>query len=201
MRQHYWSPVALLFGVCDMANINLLPWRENNRVRNNKRYQLVLITVACFGVMVSYLFNQYFESRITRQFIRNQFIKSEGLKLDDKFVEIRKLRETREQLIERMQLIQDLQGNRPIIVRIFDELVHVTPDALYLTSIKLVDSKISLHGNAESNSYVSELMRNIENSKWFSDANLIRVNQDNLGLNSFDIVLNKVEPNVDNESE
>ena len=111
-----------------MTNINLLPWREKLRQKQQKNYQIILILVVAFGIILSSLLNQHFDSRIENQTSRNNFLSKEVNKLDEKIIEIKELHETREQLIERMKLIQNLQGSRPIIVRIFDELVVAVPD-------------------------------------------------------------------------
>ncbi len=57
--------------------------------------------------------------------------------LDQQIAEIRDLRQKREQLLARMRVIQELQGNRPVIVRVFDELVRTLAKGVYFTSMKL----------------------------------------------------------------
>ena len=59
------------------------------------------------------------------------------------------------QLVERMKIIQDLQGNRPIAARVFDQLVRTLPDGVYFTDVKMVGQSISIDGAAESNNLVS----------------------------------------------
>ena len=58
-----------------------------------------------------------------------------------------------------MRVIQELQGNRPIIVRVLDELVRTVPDGVYYKTLKASDSTVSIEGVAESNNRVSNLMR------------------------------------------
>ena len=55
---------------------------------------------------------------------RNQFLQRHIDDLDKEIAEIRDLRKTKEELLSRMRVIQELQGNRPVIVRIFDEMVR-----------------------------------------------------------------------------
>ena len=182
-----------------MTKINLLPWREKRRQKQQKDYQLFLIMVAIFGFFISYLLNQYFDVKINNQLKRNQFLITEIEYLDEKIIEIKELHQTRKQLIERMKLIQDLQGNRPIIVRIFDELVTSVPDDLFLTEVKLKGDQISLMGSSKSHQNVSSFMRNLDTSDWFSDPGLIHVNQNSDGLSNFEILLQQIEPMFDEE--
>jgi type IV pilus assembly protein PilN len=116
--------------------------------------------------------------------------------LDKKIGEIESLKTKRKQLLNRMKIIQDLQGTRPIIVRIFDELVRTLPDGLYYESLKREGDLITIKGVAESNNRISSLMRNFELSDWFSDPNLTDVSaKDKAGTNNqFDMTVLQVTP-------
>ena len=74
-----------------------------------------------------------------------------------------------------MKIIQDLQGNRPIAARVFDQLVRTLPDGVYFTDLKMTGQLISVEGAAESNNLVSSLMRNLEASEWLKSPNLTEV--------------------------
>lgn len=74
-----------------------------------------------------------------------------------------------------MKVIQDLQGKRPVIVRVFDELVRTLPDGLFYTDLKRTGDRVSIVGMAESNSRVSTLMRQFDESDWFTSPNLSNV--------------------------
>ena len=76
------------------------------------------------------------ESQIAYQNQRNQFIQNETKKMEQQIKEIRELKKKRESLIERMKVIQDLQGNRPVVVKIFDEVVRTVPDGVYYKNVK-----------------------------------------------------------------
>ena len=71
-----------------------------------------------------------------------------------------------------MKVIEELQGQRPLMVHLFDELVKTLPDGVYLTSIKQTGSAVTLEGIAQSNARVSAFMRNIEASEWLTDPKL-----------------------------
>src|SRR5690554_7113063 len=78
-------------------------------------------------------------------------------------------------LIERMELIQALQSNRPIIVRVFDEVARAVPDDLYFTDISIKGTNVLVKGVAKSNNRVSALMRNFDQSDWFTNPALVKV--------------------------
>lgn len=110
-----------------MARINLLPWREQRREERKKRFQLVLLGVLLSAVALVVGADRYLNAALSAQQARNAFVREQIVLLDTRIAEIRDLRERRTQLLERMKIIQDLQGNRPIIARIFDQLVRTLP--------------------------------------------------------------------------
>ena len=71
-----------------------------------------------------------------------------------------------------MRVIQELQGNRPIIVRILDQLVRTVPDGVFYTNLSTADKVITIRGVAESNNRVSSLMRRLDASDWLAEPNL-----------------------------
>jgi len=78
----------------------------------------------------------------------------------------------RRSLIERMEVIQDLQGSRPSIVHLFTEIVSTVPNGVYLGSLAQTGSNLLINGEAESNARVSTYMRNLQASAWLKDPNL-----------------------------
>ena len=71
-----------------------------------------------------------------------------------------------------MEVIQSLQGNRPVIVRVFDEFVRILPEGVYFEKLKMTGNDIDIEGVSESNNRISRLMRNMDDSEWFDAPNL-----------------------------
>ena len=158
-----------------MARINLLPWREQLREERKQRFLVTLAGVLIVAGGIVFLADQYLNAAITQQNARNEFIRNEISALDSRIKEISELKTRRQQLVERMKIIQDLQGNRPIAARIFDQLVRTLPDGVYFTDVKMSGKSVSIEGAAESNNLVSSLMRNQDASDWLAAPNLTEV--------------------------
>ena len=158
-----------------MARINLLPWREQLREERKQQFLVTLVGVLIVAGGVVFLGDQYLNAQIEQQNARNEFIRKEISALDSRIKEISELKTRRQQLVERMKIIQDLQGNRPIAARVFDQLVRTLPDGVYFTDLKMVGQTISIQGAAESNNLVSSLMRNQDGSDWLMAPNLTAV--------------------------
>lgn len=80
--------------------------------------------------------NQAINGAIERQVARNNYINQQIVVVDERIKQIGDLKARRQQLLERMRIIQDLQGNRPISGRIFDQLARTLPDGVYFTEVK-----------------------------------------------------------------
>jgi type IV pilus assembly protein PilN len=158
-----------------MANINLLPWRERQREERKQQFMVQLGIAAVLAAAVIGVADRIVNSSIDNQREVNDYLRSQITVLDQKLAEIRQLQEQKKALTARMAVIQELQGNRPIIVRLFDELVRTLPDGVYYNSVMRTNDSISLQGVAESNSRISALMRDLDASDWFADPDLRQV--------------------------
>lgn len=156
-----------------MARINLLPWRESLRKERQKKFISISAFTAAFFVVLAGFIHIQINGAIEYQHRRNRFIENEIKILDDKIKEIKKLESTKKALIERMNIIKDLQANRPGVVHLFDELVQTLPDGLYLTAVKQSGKSLNISGKAESNSVVSSYMDNIDDSDWLTSPTLV----------------------------
>lgn len=158
-----------------MARINLLPWREQLREERRKRFLTALVGVVVLAACVVLIADYSIRSAIDRQTARNAYVSKEIAQLDERIKQISELKARRQQLLERMNIIQDLQGNRSISGRIFDQLVRTLPDGVYFTQVKMADKVIAITGVAESNNRVSDLMRNFDASQWLQAPTLTEV--------------------------
>lgn len=180
-----------------MAKINLRPWREELRKERQKEYVGVLILVLMAAFTMWWFVSGAYSSAISAQEYRNQYVQKQTSALDKKIKEIQELRTKRQELLDRMRLIQDLQGNRPVIVRMFDEMARVMPEELFLSSVSSKGTLFTIQGQASSNDQISQLMRNFDSSPWFTNPNLLGVKAGDNGYNSFDMLVNQSTPVVE----
>jgi type IV pilus assembly protein PilN len=180
-----------------MSNINLLPWRDELRRDRKRAFLGYLALAALLGVVAVALWIHLVNLRIETQQARNALLTREISALDAQVNEIHELKKRREQVLARMRVIQELQANRPDVVRVFDELVRVIPPGVYLESLSRQGNAISLVGYAESNNRISTFMRSLESSVKFQEPNLTRVTADpRLGEqgNRFDLRIKVTKP-------
>lgn len=155
-----------------MAHINLLPWRERLREERKREFFSIMIGVVIIAAGLVLLVDRYFTGAINTQTARNDFLRREIVVLDERVSEINQLRQQKEDIRARMNVITDLQGTRPVIVRIFDELVKTLPEGVYYRSIERTGDIIEIEGVAESYSRITELLRRLDDSQWFMNTDL-----------------------------
>jgi len=155
-----------------MAKINLLPWRDELRKQRQQEFFVMLGIAAAIAVGIWGAVHLYHTQLIEYHQARNSFIKIEIDKLDKKIAEIRQLQKEKERLLARMRAIEQLQGNRPLVVRLFDELVDSLPEGVSLLGLTQKGTDITINGVAQSNARVSNFMRNLDASSWLANPQL-----------------------------
>lgn len=155
-----------------MRKINLLPWREELRREAQRNFMILLIVAAVVAAGCVFAVNRYFEAQISNQNQRNAYLNTEIAKLDRQIARIAELDETRSRLLERKRVIEDLQANRTLMVRLFDQLVRTVPTGIRLLNARQVGDQITITGTSQSNARVSTYLRNLEASGVLHDPQL-----------------------------
>jgi type IV pilus assembly protein PilN len=159
-----------------VATINLLPWRAELKEHLKQRFFIHLTFAAIFSLFLVFILHLIISKRLDVQLKRNVDLQNVVTSYDQKNVEVKEMEKQKLQLLLQINHVQQLSADRANIVRIFNELVRVMPPGVYLTSLKRNQSKITLTGEADSDSHVSELIRLIEKSYLFSIAKLTEIN-------------------------
>jgi len=186
-----------------MTKINLLPWRETHRREKNNEFYLVLGLVAALAAGAGFGGLQYAKDKVQFQEKRNARLNTEIDLLQEELAAIRELETTKNNLLARMKIIQELQGQRPQIVHTFYEVATRLPDGVFLTTMKQFGTnQLIIEGRAESNARVSALMRRMDRSEYFSDPTLdvIKANVDD-GISEFKLSVIQKTPKAEGEAE
>lgn len=155
-----------------MAHINLLPWRAELNKQKQREFAFTVgggMVVAALVVLLSHV---HFEGKIENQNQRNSFLQAEIDILNKRISRIKELEKMKDNLLARMNVIQELQSSRPESVHLMDELVRTLPEGVFLNSFAQKTRKLEMSGVAQSNARVSDYMRNIDGSEWFTGPRL-----------------------------
>ncbi len=171
-----------------MSRINLLPWRARRREKRQKHFLATLVATALISAAAVGSVYFYFQNAIEFQVERNNYLRQETAALDIKIEEIKELDAIKAAVIQRIQIIEQLQLLRPQIVHLFDEWLDTLPEGVYLTGIEqlgpappkvgdpptLTSNGIArIRGTAQSNGRVSTYMNQLDASEWLADPQLV----------------------------
>lgn len=182
--------------------INLLPWREELRQEKKKQFGTLTVLMMFLAAAIVGLIHLQMVTKIDYQLSRNKFMSVEISKLDKEIAEISELRKVRRSLVERMEVIQDLQRSRPSIVHLFTEIVKTVPNGVFLESLVQTGDNLLMNGQAESNARVSTYMRNLDASDWLKEPNLKVIEIEDIKVNrisTFTLTVKQTSPDADED--
>ena len=159
-----------------MILINLLPHREERRRQRKRLFFVGLGVAAAGGVLGALLWFGAVQQLTQIQQTRNTYLRTEIGRLEGQIKDIASLRTEIEGLKARQRAVEDLQLNRNVPVHLLDELVRMTPEGIYLNSIKQTDGVVLVSGLAQTNERVSEFLRTAQtDSPWLDRMELVEI--------------------------
>lgn len=171
-----------------MIRINLLPHRQIRRAERQREFNLMLVASAIAAAAIIFLGNTIINAKTSAQIERNARLEAANAKLDKEIEEIKELKFQIQSVLERKQVVENLQSNRSQAVVVLDELSRQLPEGTYLKSINQQGNTIELKGVADTNARVATLVRNLSVSEWMESPNLIEIKAvtiNNLKYNEF----------------
>jgi type IV pilus assembly protein PilN len=124
------------------------------------------------GAIIAILFFFALDMQISRQNSRNSQWENEIKVVDQKIAEIEKLKQRRQELIDRMNAIDKLQQSRNIPVHLYSDLPTLVSSGVYLGYMNYDNRIVKVGGLAESNPRLSSMLRNIDNSQWLGNGSI-----------------------------
>lgn len=188
-----------------MASINLLPWRDELRRKRQKNFAVTAGVAVALMAGVVFAVEWQLQQFIDFQNSRNAYLEEQITVLDQSLKSIKELDEQKASMIARMEIITQLQASRPEVVHLFDELVRTMPEGVYFENIEQKNRVVTISGVAQSNAFVSALMRNLNKSDWLDGAALQEIisrgneGNDLLRLAQFKLSVTQTNPNVPDE--
>jgi type IV pilus assembly protein PilN len=158
-----------------MMRINLLPHRQIKRAERQRQFGLLSLITAAAAAAAVFMGWQYLSLKKEHQIERNGRLEKAITNLDKEIVDIKNLKDQINSVLERKQIVENLQTNRSQSVVILDELSRQLPEGLFLKNIKQQGNLITIDGVADTNARVATLVRNLSVSNWMESPNLIEI--------------------------
>jgi type IV pilus assembly protein PilN len=183
-----------------MIRVNLLPHRQIRREARQREFGLMAVFSAIAASAIIFLGYTYINAKINAQTERNTRLDTAIVKLDKEIADIKDLKDQISTMLERKQVVENLQTNRSQAVVVLDELSRQLPEGMYLKNIKQQGNVISIEGVADTNARVATLVRNLSTSNWMESPSLVEIKSvmvNTLKQNAFALNVNIKVPKVE----
>ncbi|MES2012271.1 MAG: PilN domain-containing protein [Pseudomonadota bacterium] len=185
-----------------MIRVNLLPHRQLRREARQREFGLMAGFSAIAAAVIVFMGWSLINNQTDAQTSRNGRLDAAIVKLDKEIADIKDLKDQISIMLERKQVVENLQTNRSQAVVVLDEISRQLPEGMYLKSIKQKDKVITIEGVADTNARVATLVRNLSVSNWMESPNLVEIKSmvvNNVKQNAFTLSVNIKTPKVESE--
>jgi type IV pilus assembly protein PilN len=158
-----------------MIRVNLLPHRQLRREARQRQFGLMVAFTAAVAVALVFMAYTVINTKIKSQTERNNRITAAIAKLDKEIADIKELKNQISTVLERKQVVENLQINRSQAVILLDEISRQLPDGMFLKSIKQAGDLITIEGVADTNARVATLVRNFDRSARLTAPSLVEI--------------------------
>lgn len=185
-----------------MIRVNLLPHRQIRREAKQREFGLMALFSAVAAAAIVFMGYSIISGKVESQLERNQRLDAAIVKLDKEIADIKDLKDQISAMLERKQVVENLQMNRSQAVVVFDELSRQLPDGMYFKSFKQQGKVITIEGVADTNARVATLVRNFNTSNLMELPVLVEIKAVTTSAqkqNLFTLKVNLKVPNVESE--
>lgn len=152
-----------------MIRINLLPVRAKKK-RNTSIYQLVAMSGGIiFTLLVALIVHFAFANKIAEQEKKIADSDMEIKRLEKIIGEVKELDEQKSRLLNQLAVIDKLEKGKRGPVRVLDQLSNEIPKRVWISSFREASGALTLTGAAMDNAEISEFVRVLQKSSYFSD--------------------------------
>lgn len=155
-----------------MIRINLLPVRAKKK-RNTSIYQLVAMTGGILlSVLVAVTVHFAYQNTLEEQAKKIADADAEVKRLEKIIGEVKELDTQKQRLLNQLAVIDRLEKGKRGPVRVLDEMSNAIPKRVWLIDFKEAGGVLSMTGSAIENADVSEFMRAMQKSPYFTEVML-----------------------------
>jgi type IV pilus assembly protein PilN len=155
-----------------MIRINLLPVRAATK-RNTSIYQLVAITAVLLAASVtSFTVHSVYQAKAQERENKVADNETEIKRLQKIIGEVNELDKQKTRLLNQLAVIDKLEKGKRGPVRVLDDLSAAMPKRVWITSFREVGGSLSMTGAAMENSDISEFLRALQRTPFFTDVAL-----------------------------
>lgn len=131
-----------------MLLLNLLPWRERQRLATLRRFQQALVGSLCLALGLVLLIDQLARQRLHEQAVASQQRERAIAVLDTRLEPLAQLRAALEHAHGQSQALADLRAGQQRLPTVLGELERALPEGVELTALTLEGAQLQIAGLA-----------------------------------------------------
>jgi type IV pilus assembly protein PilN len=156
-----------------MIRINLLSDREAIRKETTRQQVSIFILTLCLLVVIlgGIQFYQYQQRKDLSQQIQD--VEQALKELEKKVGEVERYKEAKRELETKLQIIEQLQKGKLLVVQLLDGIGETIPEKMWLEDLGLKGAKFSIKGYAVDNETIAAFMKELQRMKAFQNVELL----------------------------
>ncbi|MES2217509.1 MAG: PilN domain-containing protein [Pseudomonadota bacterium] len=161
-----------------MVQINLLPWREQARQRKQVRLGIMMASCAALSVVLIILTHIYYRGVIFEQNKANNYLQTQIQESDTNLATLKEKKNHQVTLLEQLRYLMNLRTNSFQAIRLLNVLATATPTSIILEKAIRMGKMITIYGQAETDTQVTQFMKNIGKMPGFKQPVLTSINSE-----------------------
>jgi type IV pilus assembly protein PilN len=158
-----------------MVQINLLPWREHARQVKQVRLGILMASCAALSVVAIMMTHIYFRAVISEQNKVNTYLQTEIQQSQTDLATLKEKKTSQVTLLEQLRYLMNLRSSSYQAVSIMNVLPKTTPSTIILHKVSRSSKEILIYGQAETDTEVTQFIKNIGHLKGFKEAILASI--------------------------
>jgi type IV pilus assembly protein PilN len=158
-----------------MTQINLLPWREQERQWRKIQFLITLGVFIGITLIIIVIVHLYQKSLINEEKQRIIYLQTTLGSRQAEYQTLKKQKQKQVAIETELKFMSALRNKSFGAVQIMNELVKITPKTITLDQLMREGSKITIAGRAQSELQITQLMKNMDKSSIFQQPDLTRI--------------------------
>lgn len=150
-----------------MLRLNLLPWRERQRLAALRRFQLALIGSLLLALAGVLMLDQLARQRGQQQLAAIAERQADVARLDIQLQQLKTVQGSHAEVMAQSAALQALRNGQDLLPRMFAELERALGASLQLTEMSIQEGQLQLLGLAASPAVVAQFIRDLQQSRQF----------------------------------
>jgi len=155
-----------------MLRLNLMPWRERQRLAALRRLRLTLVVAAVVALCAVLLMDQLARQRARQQAVVNNSQQAAIDALEAQLADHDRIRQSYGEVRAQADALAGLRAEQGLLTAVFADLERALPEGIQLARFELDGSRLRMAGVAASGAVVAQFMRELERSGVMHDLEL-----------------------------